>query len=207
MKPNIDYTLYLITNQKSINIEYAIKKAIKGGVTLVQLREKNISSLHFYKLANNVRKITTKFKIPLIINDRIDIALSVNADGIHIGQNDIPANVARKIIGHNKILGVSVSNLKEALIAVDNGADYLGVGSMYPTNTKIDADIISVNELIAIRKSVNIPIVIIGGINKHNILNFKDININGLAVSSAIINQINISKAAKDLKKAFLKNF
>lgn len=201
-----DYTLYLVTDRmlmSTVTLCEAVEQAITGGCTMVQLREKNISSLDFYNLAKAVRHITNKYNVPLIINDRIDIALSMGAQGVHIGQSDIPASVARKIIGRDMLLGVSASFLPEAIRAQDDGADYLGVGAMFPTGTKSDAAAVSMNELQKIRKAVNIPIVAIGGINKENASQLIGIGINGLAVVSAIISQPDIKQAATELKHIF----
>lgn len=207
MKPNIDYTLYLVTDREIMStekLETAVEQAILGGCTVVQLREKNCSSLEFFEMAVKVKDITDRYQIPLIINDRIDIALAVDAAGIHIGQSDIPASIGRKLIGDNKILGVSASDFEEAMRAYKDGADYLGVGAMFSTDTKTDARITSIDELIKIRESIPLPIVVIGGINKTTILNFKDIAINGFAVASAIISQPNIKVAAQNLNSQLM---
>lgn len=203
----LDFTLYLVTDRNlmsSASLETAVEQAILGGCTMVQLREKDISSDEFYRLAVSIKSITDKYEIPLIINDRVDIALSVNAAGVHIGQHDLPASIVRKIIPQNMILGVSVSTLQEAQKAVSDGADYLGVGAMFSTSTKTDADVVSMHTLSQIRKSDHIPIVAIGGINKENAPVFKAINIDGLAVVSAIISQQDIRRSSKALKQAFL---
>ncbi len=206
MKFNIDYTLYLCTDRKLMTtntLEESVELAIKGGCTVVQLREKDCSSLEFYKLAQRVKIITDYYHVPLIINDRIDIALAVDAAGVHIGQSDLPARIARSIIGSEKILGVSASNLIEAVRARDDGADYLGVGAMYATATKTDAKTVSIEELKLIRKSVEIPIVVIGGINKATVGNFKGYGIDGLAVVSAVVAQKDIAAAARELAAMF----
>jgi thiamine-phosphate pyrophosphorylase len=152
-----------------------------------------------------VKEITDKHNIPLIINDRVDIALAVDAAGVHVGQSDIPAAIVRKVIGNDKILGVSTGSVNEALEAEKNGADYLGVGAMYSTGTKKDADSTSMNELRKIRENVSIPIVVIGGINKDRVKDFKGIGIDGLAIVSAIIAKEDITTAAKELKNEFIK--
>ena len=203
MNRKIDYTLYLVTDQQLMsteNLETAVEKAIEGGVTMVQLREKSSSARRFYEQAIRIRKITERYKVPLIVNDRIDIALAIGANGIHIGQSDIPALVARKIIGKDMLLGVSVSTVREALQAKQDGADYLGVGAMFPTGTKEEAQAVSMEELRHIRQSVPLPIVAIGGINKKNIAAFQGIGVDGLAVVSAIISQPDIKSAAEELK-------
>lgn len=206
MKNKIDYTLYLCTDRdlmSSATIEENVELAIKGGCTVIQLREKNCSSKEFYDLAVNVKKITDKYNVPLIINDRVDIAMAVDAAGVHIGQSDLPADVVRRIIGDDKIIGVSTTKLEEALKAVKDGADYLGVGAMYSTDTKTDARPVTMEELKEIRKNVDIPIVVIGGINMNTLGNFKNMGIDGLAVVSAIVAQPDVEKAAKDMYEAF----
>lgn len=207
MKPKIDYTLYLVTDQHFMNvpsIEIAVESAIKGGCTLVQLREKDLGSLAFYEIAQKVKHITVRYNVPLIINDRVDIALAVDADGVHVGQSDLPAGVVRKLIGPDKILGVSASNLPEAIAASDAGADYLGVGAMFATGTKTDAELTAMEELLQIKDTISLPIVVIGGINNKTIPLFCDSGIDGIAVVSAILSQPDITKAAKELKKLFL---
>ena len=203
---NIDYTLYLVTDRELMstkNISTAVEQAILGGCTLIQHREKDISSLDFYKTACEIKEITDYHGIPLIINNRIDIALSIDAAGVHIGQNDIPASVARHIIGADKILGVSVSTVAEAKQAQDDGADYIGVGAVFPTETKKDAGLVSKKRLIEIRNAVSMPIVAIGGINKNTIPLLYDTRIDGIAVISAIISAPDIKSAAKELKLIF----
>lgn len=181
----------------------AVEQAIAGGCTLVQLREKEISSLEFYVLASEMKKITDRYGIPLIINDRIDIALAAGAAGVHIGQKDIPADIARRVIGKEMLLGVSVGSVGEARNAVRAGADYLGVGAMFPTETKPEAGFVSMEELGKIRRAVDVPVVVIGGIGKENAMLFKPVGIDGLAVVSAVIAQPDIKKAAAELKSLF----
>ncbi len=180
----------------------AVEQAILGGCTMVQLREKKISSKDFYNLAKEVKQVTDKHHIPLIINDRMDIALAVKAAGVHIGQRDIPVAAARKVIGKNMLLGVSASSLREAVRALKDGADYLGVGAMYPTQTKGDAEHVTKEELQAVRKAIPIPIVAIGGIDKEKAAKLMKLGIDGVAVVSAILAQPDIRKAAGELRKA-----
>ncbi|MFY9358386.1 MAG: thiamine phosphate synthase [Bacillota bacterium] len=206
MKPSVDYTLYLVTDRDLMStptLEEAVEQAIRGGVTLVQLREKHASSLEFYQTARRVKKITDSYNVPLIINDRVDVALAVDADGVHVGQSDLPAARVREILGPDKILGVSASSLKEALKAVEDGADYLGVGAMFATGTKTDADITTIEELKRIRQAVSVPIVVIGGINKQTLPLFAGTGIDGIAVVSAIIAAADVEKAARELKELF----
>ena len=204
MKP--DYSLYLVTDRmlmRTKTLGEAVEQAVIGGCTMVQLREKEISSLDFYVLASEMKKITDRYGIPLIINDRIDIAMAVGAAGVHIGQKDIPADIARKLIGKNMLLGVSTASVAEAVNAAKAGADYLGVGAMFPTGTKTDASHVSMEELGRIRREVDIPIVVIGGISKENAMLFQPMGIDGLAVVSAVIAQPDIKKSAADLKSLF----
>ena len=206
MKP--DYSLYLVTDRmlmRTKTLGEAVEQAVIGGCTMVQLREKEISSLDFYVLALEMKKITDRYSIPLIINDRIDIAMAVGATGVHIGQKDIPADIARKLIGKNMLLGVSTASVAEAVNAAKAGADYLGVGAMFPTGTKPDAGFVSMEELGRIRKAVDIPIVVIGGISKENAMLFQPMGIDGLAVVSAVIAQPDIKKSAADLKSLFFR--
>ena len=203
---NFDYTLYLVTDRQLMSCDSlteAVEQAILGGCTMIQLREKELSSLEFYNQAVAVKQVTDKYHIPLIINDRIDIAMAVQATGVHIGQHDLPAAAVRKVIGENMLLGVSASSIAEAIQAQQDGADYLGVGAMFPTGTKTDADSVSMEELQKIRAAVSLPIVVIGGINKGNAGRFKPMGIDGLAVVSAIIAQSDIKAAAAELKDLF----
>lgn len=203
---NFDYTLYLVTDRQLMSCDSlteAVEQAILGGCTMIQLREKELSSLEFYNQAVAVKQVTDKYHIPLIINDRIDIAMAVQATGVHIGQHDLPAAAVRKVIGENMLLGVSASSIAEAIQAQQDGADYLGVGAMFPTGTKTDADSVSMEELQKILAAVSLPIVVIGGINKGNAGRFKPMGIDGLAVVSAIIAQSDIKAAAAELKDLF----
>ena len=203
---NFDYTLYLVTDRQLMSCDSlteAVEQAILGGCTMIQLREKELPSLEFYNQAVAVKQVTERYHIPLIINDRIDIAMAVQAAGVHIGQHDLPAATVRKVIGENMLLGVSASSIAEAIQAQQDGADYLGVGAMFPTGTKTDAESVSMEELQKIRTAVSSPIVVIGGINKGNAGRFKPMGIDGLAVVSAIIAQSDIKAAAAELKDLF----
>jgi thiamine-phosphate pyrophosphorylase len=206
MKPEIDYTLYLVTDRELMaasTIEECVEQAVLGGCTVVQLREKTASSREFYQMAVKLRELTTRLKVPLIINDRADIALAVNADGVHIGQEDLPYNEVRRIIGTNKIIGVSVNNVAEAQAAATQGADYLGAGAMFPTGTKTNTRSLSMDELRHIREQITIPIVVIGGINKNNVPLLKGTGVDGIAVVSAIVAQADPAGAARELKTLF----
>lgn len=202
MKHGIDYSLYLCTDRRlmtSATIEESVEAALKGGTTVIQLREKDCSSKEFYELGLRVKKITTAYNVPLIINDRVDIALAVHADGVHVGQGDLPCKVVREIVRPDMLVGVSAATLSEAIQAEKDGADYLGVGAMYATNTKTDTRPVSMEELLKIRAAVNIPIVVIGGINRNTLGNFKGTGVDGLAVVSAIVAQPDPEAAAREL--------
>jgi len=206
MKPKIDYTLYLVTDRELMtadSIEKCVEQAILGGVTVVQLREKTASSREFYQLALRVREVTARLGVPLIINDRADIALAVDADGVHIGQDDLPYEAARRIVGPNKIVGVSTHNVDEAKAAADMGADYIGVGAIFATGTKNDVAPTSIDELRRICEAVKIPMVAIGGINKNNVSLLSGTGIDGIAVVSAIVAQADTAGAARELKSLF----
>ena len=201
---NIDYSVYLVTDRdllKGRNLTEVIEEAILGGTSIVQLREKYASSLEFYEVAKEVKKITDKYNVPLIINDRIDIALAIDASGVHLGQSDIPCSIARKILPQGKIIGVSAHNLNEAEKALKDGADYLGCGAVFNTSTKKDVTTLSYEGLKEITDNINIPIVAIGGINENNIITLKGSGINGVAVVSSIIGKENVKDASEKLKE------
>ncbi|GAB6169523.1 thiamine phosphate synthase [Clostridium carnis] len=189
--------LYLVTDSeilKDRDFYYSIEEALKGGVTMLQLREKEKSGKEFLEKAIKLRELTKKYNVKFIINDRVDIALLCDADGVHVGQSDIPGSYVRKLIGSNKILGVSARNVDEAKKAKEDGADYIGVGAMFGTNTKLDAKHVSIETLKEIKDKVSIPIVAIGGLTLNNIDNIKKVNIDGYAVVSAILKSENIKK-------------
>ncbi|TDT57273.1 thiamine phosphate synthase [Fonticella tunisiensis] len=203
-KIDVNYSLYLVTDRGILNgrdLKEAVEEAILGGVTLVQLREKAASTLEFYNTALRVKAVTDKYNIPLIINDRLDIALAVDAAGLHVGQDDMPAHIARKILGPDRILGVSTANLKEALKAQEDGADYIGVGAMFPTISKSDTRDVTLDELKRIKESIKIPVVAIGGINQNNVKQIIELGADGAAVISAILGRKDIKQAALELKK------
>lgn len=200
----IDYSLYLCTNSEINNyysLEQCVEQAIKGGVSIVQIREKNKSFNDFLRIATRIKKITDIYEIPLIINDNIEIVKELNADGIHIGQNDISCLKVRKILGDKKIVGVTVTNLEEAEKAVRDGATYLGVGAIFKSNTKIDAIVVGIDELKKIVDFSPIPIVVIGGINKKTIPMLKEIKIDGYAMIRPILSENNIEESTIKLKK------
>lgn len=203
-KIKVDYSLYLVTDRKLLrgrDLVQSIEQAIKGGVSLVQLREKSVSSREFLELAIRVKEITARYKVPLIINDRLDIALAVDADGLHVGQDDLPMLKARELFGPDKIIGVSARSLPEALLAQQQGADYLGVGAVFKTSTKTDAKEVSLEQLEHIKESVSIPVVAIGGISLENVKQVITTGIDGVSVVSAILAKDNILFAAKQLRE------
>lgn len=201
----IDLSLYLVTDNSSDVERFlkTIKEAIIGGTTVVQLREKTADTLDFYNLALKVKEITSRYDVPLIINDRVDIALAIDADGVHVGQSDMPCDIARKLIGDEKILGVSANTIEEAKKAERDGADYIGTGAVFPTSTKDDADSVSKKELIDIVESINIPVVAIGGINTENAHELAGTGIAGLSVVSAIMSSDNPKKSSEELLNIF----
>ena len=201
---SFDTTLYLVTDRGDMEdheFESRIRAAIEGGCTMVQLREKDINSYLMYERALALKKITDAYRIPLIINDRLDIMQAVDASGVHLGQQDIPVKIARKLIGKDKIIGASVHSKEEAENAELAGADYLGVGAIFPTITKKNTIAIPISVLREIKKNVSIPVVAIGGTNKRNIRKLKDSHIDGIAVISAIMKSKNPKYSAEELKK------
>ncbi len=202
---NIDLSLYLVTDNSENEEKFlkTIEDAILGGVTVVQVREKTADTRDFYNLALKVKEITTKYNIPLIINDRVDVALAIDADGVHVGQSDMPCDITRELIGEDKILGVSAATIEEAKKAENDGADYIGTGAVFPTATKDDAESVTKKELIEIVESINIPVVAIGGITKENASELKDTGIKGLSVVSAIMSADNPKKASEELLNIF----
>lgn len=200
---NIDYSLYLITDRDIIKDRYlkeCVEEAIKGGVTIVQIREKDASTREFYNIAKEVKEVTDKYNIPLIINDRLDIALAVDAAGVHLGQSDMSIEVARKILGEEKIIGISAGNLEEAMEAEKSGADYLGIGAIFYTGTKKDIDEpIGLEGLKEIINKIKIPSVAIGGINKDNTEDVINTGVNGISVISAILGYEDTKKASEEL--------
>ena len=204
-KKSVDYTLYLVTDRRlmsSKTVEESVELAIAGGASVVQLREKDCTSREFYELAVRVKKITAPKKVPLIINDRIDICLAADADGVHLGQKDLPCKEARRILGADKIIGVSAALPEEARQAQADGADYLGVGAVFPTGTKSDTRPVTPEIIRGIRAAVTIPFVVIGGINAENIGKLYGLGINGAAVVSAVAAQKDVTAAAKTMRKA-----
>lgn len=194
--------LYVVTDRTWLagrSLVIQVEKAILGGATFIQLREKDLSFDEFVSIAKEVKVVTDRYHIPFVINDRVDVALAVKADGVHIGQDDLAAFEVRKLIGELKILGVSVQTREQALQAQQHGADYVGVGAVFSTATKMDADEVSFQELQNICSAITIPVVAIGGINKTNLLELRESGIDGVAVISAIFAQPDITKATSEL--------
>lgn len=199
-----DLTLYLVTDSTYHTEEsflWTIEEACKGGVTLLQIREKERSGRDYLALARKVKEITDRYDIPLIVDDRIDIALAVDAAGVHVGRSDIPVCEARRLLGSGKIVGATAKTVEQAKEAFAEGADYLGVGTIYPTTTKVITVLTEVSTLNAICKAVPIPAVAIGGLNKENMDILKGGCMSGVAVVSAIMKATEPRLAAEELKK------
>ena len=204
-----DYSLCLVTDRAILSaptLAEAVEQGIAGGVTMVQLREKNAPGSEIYALAVELKAICDKSGIPLIINDRADIALAVGAAGVHVGQSDLPARAVRRMLGEACILGVSATSVQEAVQAQADGADYIGVGAMVPTGSKADAKIVDLETLAAIRAAVSIPVMVIGGLNAGNLPPFMHVGADGVAVISAILAQADIRSAAADIRGVIEQN-
>lgn len=202
----IDTTMYFITDSTGYGEEeflYRVEEACRGGITLIQLREKERTTREYLALAEKVHEISQRYNIPLIIDDRVDIALAVNAEGVHVGQSDMPVHIARKLMGDDKIVGATAKTVPQALEAHEQGADYLGVGAIYPTTTKVKTVLTSVETLKDIVKAVPIKVNAIGGLNKENIHILKDSGIDGICAVSAIMKAGSPCIAAKELREAF----
>ncbi|MDN6268733.1 MAG: thiamine phosphate synthase [Tetragenococcus koreensis] len=198
-------SLYLVTaryGESESAFLQKIEEACKNGVTLVQLREKDLTTYAYYSLAQKVKNVTDYYQIPLIIDDRVDVCLAIDASGVHIGDDELPVKITRKLIG-GKILGVSTKNVSQAQEAQLSGADYLGVGAMFSTTTKEDAQTTSFETLKQITKEVSIPVVAIGGITEERITNFNHMNIQGIAVVSEIMKASNIGKKVRQMRAKF----
>jgi thiamine-phosphate pyrophosphorylase len=178
-----------------------VEKALKGGATLVQLREKELEFEKFIEEAKEIKELCKKYRVPFIVNDNVDIANAADADGIHVGQNDMECGHVRERIGRDRILGVSVQTVEQAVSAEKRGADYLGVGAVFPTGSKADAEYVSYETLKKICQAVSIPVVAIGGINKDNILKLSGSGICCIAVISAIFAQSDIARSTAQLKE------
>ena len=206
MRVNADaMTLYAVTDRtwttKEITLMEQVKEALEGGITFLQLREKNLSEEEFIEEAKEMKKLAKSYQVPFVINDNIKVALAVDADGVHIGQDDMAVEEARKLLGEDKIIGVSAHNVEEARKAKKGGADYLGVGAVCATSTKKDANVVSKEEIKKICKEVDIPVVAIGGIKQDNIKTLKGTGVDGVAVVSAIFAAEDIKNDTKQLRE------
>ncbi|MBQ7980576.1 MAG: thiamine phosphate synthase [Oscillospiraceae bacterium] len=202
----LDTTMYFITDSTSFGEDeflFRVEEACKGGVTLIQLREKDRTTREYISLAQKVHKITQRYDIPLIIDDRVDVALAIDAEGVHVGQSDMPVKLARQLMGEDKIVGATAKTVPQALDAYEQGADYLGVGAIYPTTTKVKTVLTSVDTLKEIVKAVPIKVNAIGGLNKDNIGVLRNSGIDGICAVSAIMKADNPCIAAKELREAF----
>ena len=206
-KKQLDTTLYLVTDSSYHTEETflrTVEEALKGGVTLVQLREKERSARDYLRLARRVKEVTDRYKVPLLIDDRVDVAAAADAAGVHVGQSDIPAAEARKILGPDKIVGATAKTVEQAVEAYQQGADYLGVGAIYPTTTKVKTVLTKVSTLEEICQAVPIPVNAIGGLNAGNMDILAGTHIAGICVVSAIMKAEAPGKAAAELKEKIM---
>ena len=205
-KREYKHSMYLITDESSClgkNIYECVEESIRGGANLIQLREKNMPTRDFFNRAVKLKEICRKHNVPFVINDRIDIALAVEADGVHLGQSDMPIEIAKKILGYDKIVGISAGNMKEAISAQKSGADYVGVGAVFTTDTKEDADYISKEILCEMTDTLHIPVLAIGGIKLDNLDYFEDTGIDGICVISDILKNDDCKKRTEKLLENF----
>ena len=196
--------VYAVTDRHWLNgrtLYEVVKESLDGGVTFLQLREKDLDDENFLKEAVELKELCKEYKVPFVINDNVDIAIKMDADGVHVGQSDMEAGDVRAKLGPDKIIGVSAQTVEQAILAEQRGADYLGVGAVFPTGSKDDADDVSLETLKAICEAVSIPVVAIGGITLENTPQLAGTGICGVAVISAIYAQEDIRKASEDLKK------
>lgn len=194
--------LYAVTDRMWIGkqtLYEQIEDALRGGVTCVQLREKKLDYQEFLNDAIKIKNLCKKYNVPFFINDNVEIAIKCGADGVHIGQKDMCLREVRSLVGKNMIIGVSVHNVEEAIKAVKNGADYLGVGAVFSTSTKRDAKLVSIEVISDICNAVDVPVVAIGGLNKHNISKLFGSGVDGIAIISAIFSSDNIEKECREL--------
>ena len=203
-----DLLLYAVTDRYWFGkrtLHDVVKESLDGGVTFVQLREKHLDQAHFLEEAKDLKMLCKAYNVPFVINDNVDIALEMDADGVHVGQSDMEAGDVRAKLGPDKIIGVSAQTVEQAVLAEKRGADYLGVGAVFPTNSKDDATDVSYETLKAICQAVSIPVIAIGGITKDNVEELSGSGICGIAVISAIYGQKNIKDATANLKMAVQK--
>ncbi len=195
--------LYAITDSHWLNgrtLYSVVKESLEGGVTFLQLREKELDEEHFLEEARELQKLCREYQVPFVINDNVDIAAAINADGVHVGQSDMEAGDVRAKLGPDKIIGVTAKTVEQAVLAQERGADYLGVGAVFHTDSKADAKEISFDTLKDICRAVSIPVIAIGGITEENVRELAGSGICGIAVISAIYAQRDIKKAAENLK-------
>lgn len=200
-----DMTLYAVTDAAwtgEKTLIQQVKEALEGGITFLQLREKHLSEEEFLREAVEIKRLTDQYQIPFVINDNIEIAQKAGADGVHVGQDDMPVEEVRKILGEDKIIGVSAHNVEEAVRAEQGGADYLGVGAVHTTATKENTSAVSMEEMKKICQTVSIPVVAIGGIKKNNMNVLSGTGVDGIAVVSAIFAAKNIKEETKELLEA-----
>lgn len=200
---NFDSSMYFITDSTDYTEEvflFRVEQALKGGATLLQLREKDKSTREYIELAEKVHEIAKRYHVPLIIDDRVDVALAIDAEGVHVGASDMPVAIARKLMGDNKIVGATAKTVPWAKAAYEQGADYLGVGAIYPTTTKVKTILTSTDTLRDICHAVPIPVNAIGGLNKNNIDILEGIPVAGICVVSAIMKADNPMQATMELK-------
>lgn len=200
-----DMTLYAVTDAAwtgEKTLIQQVKEALEGGITFLQLREKHLSEEEFLREAVEIKHLTDQYQIPFVINDNIEIAQKAGADGVHVGQDDMPVEEVRKILGEDKIIGVSAHNVEEAVRAEQGGANYLGVGAVHTTATKENTSAVSMEEMKKICQTVSIPVVAIGGIKKNNMNVLSGTGVDGIAVVSAIFAAKNIKEETKELLEA-----
>lgn len=201
-RDDVDYRFYLCTDRLLMTtdtVEESVERACAGGVSVVQLREKMLCSRDFLDTACRVKEVCERYDVPLIVNDRLDIALACGAAGVHVGQDDVPARIARKLMGPDAIIGVSASNRAEAQQAIDDGADYIGLGALFATRTKDDARVVSPADRDWVIAHAPIPVVGIGGVNEQTIPRLKREGMENFAIISAVVAQDDIEKAAQRL--------
>ena len=199
-----DLLLYAVTDRSWLGghtLYQDVEAAIKGGATFIQLREKKLDEEHFLEEAKEIKELCKKYRVPFVINDNVDIALAMDADGVHVGQSDMEAGMVREKLGPDKIIGVSAQTVEQAILAEQKGADYLGVGAVFPTGSKDDAVEVSHDTLKAICEAVQIPVIAIGGISTGNVMELSGSGICGIAVISAIFAKPDIETAARELRE------
>jgi len=199
-----DLMLYAVTDRSWLGgetLRSQVERALKGGATFIQLREKELDEGDFLEEAKEIQKLCREYHVPFVINDNVEIAAAIGADGVHVGQSDMEAGDVRRRLGPDKIIGVSAQTAEQALRAQEHGADYLGVGAVFPTGSKADATEVSCETLEEICRAVDIPVIAIGGIGRENVMELKGSGICGIAVISAIFAQKDIEAAAAELKK------